>query len=79
MFKMGFTPSPADQCLYIKGNVTITVWVDDMIACGPDEQELDDVAIMIGKVFKTTDLEVPSRFLGMEIVRDWHKREIYLS
>jgi hypothetical protein len=34
---------------------------------------------MIGKVFKTTDLGVPSRFLGMEIVRDWHKREIYLS
>jgi hypothetical protein len=49
-----------------------------MIACGPDEQELDDVATMIGKVFKTTDLEVFLRFLGMEIVRDWHKREIYL-
>ena len=33
-----------------------------MIACGPDEQELDDVATIIGKVFKTTDLGIPSRF-----------------
>jgi hypothetical protein len=78
MFKIGFTPFPANQYLYIKNNVIIAVWVDDMIACGPDEQELDDVVTIIGKVFKTIDLGVPSRFLSMEIVRDWHKREIYL-
>jgi hypothetical protein len=50
-----------------------------MIACGPDEQKLDDVAIIIGKIFKTINLGVLLRFLNMEIVQNWYKREIYLS
>jgi hypothetical protein len=45
------------------GTITIAVWIDDMLACGPDEKELD-------RVYETKDLGVPAHFLGMEVTRD---------
>jgi Reverse transcriptase (RNA-dependent DNA polymerase) len=41
MLKMGFVPSPVDYCLFMKGTITIAIWVDDMLAYGPDEKKLD--------------------------------------
>jgi hypothetical protein len=43
MFKMGFVPFPADPYLFIMGTVTIAIWIDDMLVCGPDEKDLDQV------------------------------------
>ena len=43
MHKMGLVSSPADLCLFIMDTVIIAIWVDDMLACGPDEKELDRV------------------------------------
>jgi hypothetical protein len=40
---MGFVSSPADPCLFIMDAVTIAVWVDDMLACDPNEKGLDRV------------------------------------
>jgi hypothetical protein len=78
MHKMGFIFFSADQYLFIKREVIITVWVNNILACGLNKKDLNDIAILVGKTFKTTDLDILTRFLGMQIVRDWHKREIYL-
>jgi hypothetical protein len=40
---MGFVLSPADPCLFIIDTITIAIWVDDMLAYGPNEKELDRV------------------------------------
>jgi Reverse transcriptase (RNA-dependent DNA polymerase) len=41
IFKMGFVSFLVDHCLFMKGIITIVIWVDDMLACGPDKKELD--------------------------------------
>jgi Reverse transcriptase (RNA-dependent DNA polymerase) len=79
MHKMGFVPSPADPCLFIMNAVTIAVWVDDMLACNPDEKDLDRVYEILLKQFKTKDLGAPAHFLGMEVTRDFERNEITLS
>jgi hypothetical protein len=46
---MGFVPSPADPCLFIMDTVIIVIWVDDMLACDPDEKKLDRVYEILSK------------------------------
>jgi hypothetical protein len=79
MHKMGFVPSPADPCLFTMNAVTIAIWIDDILACGPDEKDLDWVYEILSKQFKTKDLEAPAYFLGIEITRDLERNEITLS
>jgi len=43
MHKMGFVPSLADFCLFTMNAVIIAVWIDDILACGLDEKDLDRV------------------------------------
>jgi hypothetical protein len=63
MHKIGFVPFPANPYLFTIGTITIAVWIDDMLACGPDEKELD-------RVYETKDLGAPAHFLGIEVTRD---------
>jgi hypothetical protein len=57
--------------------ITIAIWVDDMLACGPDEKNLDRIYEILSKQFKTKDLGAPAHFLGMEVTRE--QNEITLS
>jgi hypothetical protein len=68
---MGFVPSPANPCLFTIDAITIAIWVDDMLACGPDEKDLDRVYEILSKQFKIKDLRAPAHFLGMEVTRDF--------
>jgi hypothetical protein len=67
---MGFVSSPANPCLFIINAVTITVWIDDILACGPNEKELDLVYEILLKQFKTKNLGAPAHFLGMKVTRE---------
>jgi hypothetical protein len=49
MFKMGFIPFPADLYLFIIRTVTIAIWVDDMLVCGLDDKDLDQVYEILSK------------------------------
>jgi hypothetical protein len=50
-----------------------------MLACGPDEKELDRVYEILSKQFKPKDLGAPAHFLGMKVTRDFERNEITLS
>jgi len=41
-----------------------------MLACGPDEKNLDLVYEILSKQFKTKDLGTPAHFLGMKMTRE---------
>ena len=75
-----FTPSKIDPCLYIKthadGKVTfILVYVDDLLVVGHKAKEHLQ---HISKRFKITIQESPSDFLGVEISRNRHRKQIKL-
>jgi hypothetical protein len=63
MHNMGFVPFLVNPCLFTMCAITIAVWIDDMLACGPDEKELD-------RVYETKDLGASAHFLGMKVTRD---------
>jgi hypothetical protein len=76
---MGFVPSPADLYLFTMNAVTIAIWVDNILACNPDEKDLDRVYEILLKQFKIKDLGVPAHFLGMKITLDLERNEITFS
>ena len=68
--KLHFSPLPTDPCLYRRGSVFISVYVDDILLIGPDEQELDSVLRHIKEVFQLTEAGQVSEYLGMQITCD---------
>jgi hypothetical protein len=83
-FKMyGLRPSPADACLYVKRNgaqiLIVLLWVDDLIICGSDRQQIEDFKRAISKRFNMKDLGDLKWILGMEVNRDRAKRTIKIT
>jgi hypothetical protein len=70
----GLEPSPADSCLYIKRSgkrvIVVLLWVDDLIICGNDKEEIARFKTAISKRFHMKDLGDLKRILGMEVTRD---------
>jgi len=56
MYEMGFTPSPADPCLFTWKDVVIAIWVDDMLLSALTEEELDMVYDLLSKKFNIQNL-----------------------
>lgn len=81
--EMGFTPSSADPCLYVRDvdgkQVYIVVYVDDVVIGSDDEEEVDRVHDEIGKHFETTGLGELKYFLGLEVDRCGGNYSVCLS
>ncbi|XP_055522653.1 uncharacterized protein LOC129716839 [Wyeomyia smithii] len=71
---MGFKPSSADSCLYIKkkGNTFtfILIYVDDMLIVSQTEEEYNTVYQALQQAFTVTAVGDAKHFLGIEIERD---------
>jgi hypothetical protein len=83
---LGFTRLAHDKCVYIKrNNITstvtiIVVYVDDILFTGNDQAEIQNVLDYLADQFtKITDMEIMSKYIGVEIVRDYDNQTIYLS
>lgn len=80
----GFKRSCYDECVYIKeeGGAVVAyllLYVDDMLVAGSSKEVVQRVKKILSEAFEMKDLGVAGRILGMSIVRDRSKRQIWLS
>lgn len=73
--EMGFTRCEREPCLYIyrKGEllIIILVYVDDMIICGNDSEEISRVCEILKNKLEIKIIGIPRKFLGIQI--DWQE------
>jgi hypothetical protein len=78
--RLGFQRSPEDHCLYwhSERNVVILVYVDDILICTPNADELVALKQQFNAEFDMKDLGELQHFLGIAITRNRGKRTISL-
>jgi len=66
---LGFTPSEADECIYISANkrIIVATYVDDGLVCADTQEEIDWVISELSKHYKLCNLGPPTKFLGLDI------------
>ena len=82
LIRFGLTPTTADPCIYHRRRgeeLTILVlYVDDGLICSNRVETLTEIVDYLSSEFKIRTL-TPSRFLGVDIIRDRAKKELRLS
>ena len=68
-----------DNSIYIRGQVIIAVFVDDILIAGPSEDMCNSVSLEIGQHFDVTNKGAVTSFLGLSITRNWEKHGIAIS
>jgi len=76
---LGFEPINADLGIFVRSNVYIAVYVDDLLIFGPSLAEIKKIKRSLRNRFQMTDLGPCSYYLGMSIRRDRQNRILYLS
>ena len=64
--------------IYVRGNIIIGLYVDDILISGKDMKEIEDVKKMLALKFKMKDLGVAKKFLGINIAQDTNGIKICL-
>ncbi|KAG9767303.1 hypothetical protein KCU88_g7475, partial [Aureobasidium melanogenum] len=75
----GFEPINADLGIFVRSNMYIAVYVDDLLIVGPSIAEIKRIKRALRNRFQMTDLGPCSFYLGMSIQRDRQNRVLYLS
>lgn len=83
LLEMGFKPSAADPCVYVKavpgGQVFVCLYVDDMLIAAKDKSNIERVKDDIRKRFSIKDLGHARFILGMEIVNDTNTKTLTIK
>ena len=65
--------------MFIRGQLIIAIYVDDILLVGPSSERIDEVKRSLHDRFSMTDLGPCSYYLGMTVRRDRVNRTIYLG
>ena len=76
---LGFKRSEADYSLYIRKDVIIIVYVDDLQIFAKSIEVIRNIKQTLMAKYQMTDLGETKRFLGVEINRDRAKKIIRIS
>lgn len=76
---LGFEPINADLGIFVRSNMYIAVYVDDLLIVGPSIAEIKRIKRALRNRFHMTDLGPCSYYLGMSIRRDRQNRILYLN
>ncbi|CCE29311.1 uncharacterized protein CPUR_03004 [Claviceps purpurea 20.1] len=76
---LGFKPLTSDLGVFVKGNLYVAIYVDDLLLAGPDLDDIKAVKAALSKRFEMEDLGECHHYLGMEIVRDRPNRTLRLN
>lgn len=79
LLRMGFEPLTADHSVFIRGNIIIIIYVDDLLLVGPDLDDLNSVKKELFKSFQMSDLGASTFYLGMSVTRDREAQVLSLS
>jgi len=76
LLKLGFKPSPHNECIFYYGKTIFMVYTDDTILLGPDKDEIDLLVKRLGNTFKIEDQANLSDYLGIKIERNPEKQRL---
>ncbi|KAK2414224.1 cysteine-rich RECEPTOR kinase [Trifolium repens] len=84
LLKGGFVRSNYDSCVYMmkrneKVILYLLLYVDDILMASSDKHEIQRLKEMLNGEFEMKDLGSAKRILGMDILRDRSKGELFLS
>lgn len=74
-----FTPLTSDLGVFFKGNIYISIYVDDLLIAGPRLDEIASLKAALSERFDMVDLGECHFYLRMQIVRDRPNRTLRLS
>ena len=78
LLKLGFKPLLQDKCMLVARKndkvMYITIYVDDILIAGNDEEWIKFIKKELSKSFQTKDLGLVSKCLGIEFERDAESR-----
>jgi hypothetical protein len=76
---LGFEPISADLGIFVRSNMYIAVYVNDLLIMGPSIAEIKKIKQSLRNRYQMTDLGPCSYYLGMSVQRDCQNRMLYLS
>jgi hypothetical protein len=76
---LGFEPITADLGIFVRSNIYIAVYVDDLLIVGPSIAEIKRIKRSLRNRFQMTDLGPCSCYLGISIQPGRQNRILYLS
>jgi hypothetical protein len=75
---MGFVALETDTCIYVRGNLLIAVYVDDIKAVGKQE-DCESFFHELAKHVKVENKGPIKSFLGINVIRDWDQHLIAIN
>jgi Reverse transcriptase (RNA-dependent DNA polymerase). len=76
MINEGFKRSQNDLCLYIKDEMYVLIYVDDVLIFCNNEHRIMELKNKFQNTFKMKNLGIISKYLGMQITRDENSLKI---
>src|SRR5436190_12701230 len=76
---MGYQALETDTSMYVRGNIILTVYVDDILIAGPSIQACNAAATDLSLKFEVVNKGEIKSFLGLNVVRDYEKHAIAIS
>jgi len=76
---LGFVALETDSCIYVRGNILLAVYVDDIQVVGPTKEECDAVYKELEKHIKIEYKGPVKSFLGIDVIRDWDDHLIAIN
>ena len=67
LVEMGFTQCQTDQCVFLKENVIILIYVDDCCVISKDEKAIEDTLNQLRKRYTITDEGEMEEYLGIKL------------
>lgn len=67
LHEMGFHQTETDQCVFIKDDVIILIYVDDCVIISKDEKKIEDTITCLRKRYAITDEENMEEYLGIKL------------
>jgi hypothetical protein len=79
LLRLGYRQLRNDNCVYLKDDIIILVYVDDFLILGPRIEKIKSEKQALQRTFKMRDLGPCSQFLGIDIHQDRTNHQVHLS
>ena len=76
---MGYQALETDTSMYIRGDIILAVYVDDILIAGPSITACNAAAADLTRKLEVVNKGEAKSFLGLNVVRDYEKHAIAIS
>ena len=76
---LGFEVLETDTSIYVRQEIIIAVYVDDMLIIGPSQEECNEIYQALGQHFQIENKGEVKSFLGLNITRNWEQHTISIN